>query len=246
MKRIGYAVAILLIFLAGLAAAIRPSMASAHDGSAGINCQSVGFSYVNFKDATNTVNESISIDGSNVYSAPFSFTGTSGSHSVGINPGPGTHTVSASANWNTNGESGSFSSSARVECGGETTTTTTTTPCRENCNPCPPGQHQGGKDGEPGNDATCVPDNPPCIDCQTTTTTTTPPPTTTEPPVTTTTEPAVTTTTEPPSTSPPPVKNKPPAPPKNNKPPKKHHPKPPSACPPGKPYTGTCGVQGSG
>lgn len=132
-----------------------------------------------------------------------------------------------------------------------TTSTTTTTPQP----PCPNGEPPiHGKDGQPGNDA-CNPCLPPvnvekCPGDTTTsitTTTTSPPTTTTEPPVTTTTEPPVTTT-EPPSTTPPPKSNKPPKPkPPKTTPPKKHAtPKPPPACPPGKPYAGKCGVQGSG
>lgn len=80
---------------------------------------------------------------------------------------------------------------------------------------------------------------PPPTTTTETETTTTQPPTTTEPPTTTTTSPPVS---QPPATKPPSSKPKP-----KPKPPKQHaKPKPPPACPPGQPFTGKCGVQGSG
>lgn len=152
---------------------------------------------------------------------------------------------------------GDYLGACRSETTTGTTTTqpTTTTTTTETQPPfkCPNGEPPiHGQDGAPGNDS-CDPCAPPVNveKCpppsdSTTATTTSPPPTTTEPPTTTTTPP-VTTTTEPPSTTPPPKQQKPPKQnPPHAKPPKKHTPKPPPACPPGQPYAGKCGVQGSG
>lgn len=135
----------------------------------------------------------------------------------------------------------------------ETTTTGTTTTTPQP--PCPNGEPPiHGQDGQPGNDACnpCLPPVnvqkcPPPNDSTTITTTTTPPPSTTTETQTQTTE-TQTTETTPPTTKPP--ATKPPAtkPPRQlPPPPKKHHkPKPPPACPPGQPFNGVCGVQGSG
>lgn len=220
-----------LIVMAGFLAAIRPSIGSAHTGNASISCYEVTFHYADFKaGVTNTISESVSVDGSNVYSSSFSFAGAGGSHSVQIGLTHGAHSISVSASWDTNGHQGSFHESAEVDCGGDTTETThpetthvetettptvPTPPCPGGMEPNPP----GGQDGKPGNDR-CKPDEPPTTTPAVTTSTT---PTVPTPPVTvtnstTTTTPETTTTTPPPPTptSPPTPSPAPPKPPKGS------------------------------
>lgn len=250
----------LLVFAVGLFAAIRPSIATAHEGGATITCSSVTFSYTDFANATNTVSEVVTVDGVTAHSGTFAFTGTGGSHSVAITvPADGeSHTVIASSSWNTNGHQGSFRESAELECGNTTTTTTTepptttteTTPPGPPCPDNPGGQPPnppGGKDGHPGNDE-CVPDTPPAPPAPPltigvapvppgTTTSTTPivtlPPTTT---TVTTPEPEQGTSeaTSEPETAPRPRK------------PRGLPPTAPPPCRPGAVETERCGVQGSG
>ena len=94
-------------------------VASAHNGQASITCTSVTFSYTDFVNAQNFVSEQIQVDGSTVYSAGFSFNGSSGGHTVGISvPQDGkAHVIRASASWDTNGEQGSFEKLAELGCG---------------------------------------------------------------------------------------------------------------------------------
>lgn len=137
----------------------------------------------------------------------------------------------------------------------ETTTTQTTTTTPPPPFKCPNGEEPiHGQDGNPGNDS-CEPCAPP-VNIEKCPGDTTPPGTTTEPPGTTTTpEPPTTTTTTTPTTGPPttttettPVAPPPAKPhkPKHPKPPKGTPPNAPPPCPPGKPYAGTCGVEGQG
>jgi hypothetical protein len=86
------------------------TVASAHSANFQVTCGSVMFSFVDFPTANgNTVTETITVDGSQVYGQPFTFNGASGSNTVVLNL-TGNHTVVASASWNTNGVSGSSSS----------------------------------------------------------------------------------------------------------------------------------------
>lgn len=192
--------------------------------------------------------------------------GSDGPHEWGSYPGQGD-----ASQIDNNCGAGETTTSTTTTTSTETTTTTTTNPCPTNdcgpgqhctvepCNPpqppCPNGEPPiHGKDGVPGNDA-CNPCLPPvnvekCPQVTTTSTTTTQP---TESTTTTTTiEPTTESTTTESTPAPvtptptPPVKHKPPAKHQTPPPAKPHHPKPPPACPPGKPYTGKCGVQGSG
>ncbi len=109
---------LLAIGLVGLGL-MAAQVASAHTGQASITCSSVTFSYTDFVNAPNTVSEQIQVDRSTVYSAGFSFNGSSGGHAVGISvPQDGeAHTIRASASWDTNGEQGSFEKLAELVCG---------------------------------------------------------------------------------------------------------------------------------
>lgn len=232
-----------LVFAIGILAALLPGSASGHSGSGAISCTAVTFSYVDFAaDKTNTVTEAVTIDGAGVYAGSFSFTGASGSHTVAITvPQDGAgHVVVASASWDTNGHVGSFRNEATVECGEPPTTTTETTPPPPG-ERCPPGElPTDGKDGEPGNEECEPPTSPPVPPVVTV------PPATTQ--TTTTTTTATETTTPSPSSQPPapkPPAAKPPKGPAVVTPPKAPRNAPPT-CPPGKRFSGPCGVQGSG
>jgi hypothetical protein len=94
---------------------------SAHGVGISITCQSVTFNYRDFKSGvTATTNESVSIDGTQVVSKTFTFTGPTGSDVVPISVGAGTHTVTANADWT-------------VQGGGSKTKTATLS----GCPPCP-------------------------------------------------------------------------------------------------------------
>ena len=104
-----YFTAAVALSLAGVTLVSAP--ASAHTADFQISCGSVTFNLSSFPSTNgNTVNETIVVDGSTVYSQPFTFNGATGSNTVSINVAAGAHTVTASANWNTNGVSGSATS----------------------------------------------------------------------------------------------------------------------------------------
>jgi hypothetical protein len=90
-------VASLVIGYAGLAAVASP--ASAHRAFVQLSCNSVTFSLTGFPAAAgNTVDETITVDGSVVYDKPFTFDGASASNSVAINL-TGARTVNGTATW---------------------------------------------------------------------------------------------------------------------------------------------------
>jgi hypothetical protein len=94
--------------LAGLVIGALP--ASAHSATINVSCSGVTFTMTDFPQTNgNTVNETITVDGNQVYSQPFTFDGPTGTNTVGISLS-GNHTVVAGATWNTNGVSGSASS----------------------------------------------------------------------------------------------------------------------------------------
>jgi hypothetical protein len=81
--------------------------ASAHTGTATITCDSVTFSFTQFKDPTTVIREIVRIDGVKVVDTNFTLVGPSGSNVVSIDVPPGTHTVEARASW-TDSEGDSF------------------------------------------------------------------------------------------------------------------------------------------
>jgi hypothetical protein len=89
------------VSLAGLV--IAAPVALAHVARITIGCTSVDYNFTEFPDKTNTIQETVSIDGSQVASQTFTFTGHTGSNSIAIDVGPGTHTVTATASWGTKG-----------------------------------------------------------------------------------------------------------------------------------------------
>jgi hypothetical protein len=89
--------------------AVAPA-AFAHTAHFQVGCGSVTFMFSGFPSANgNTVNETITVDGSTIYHQPFTFNGPAASNTVTVNLS-GNHTVVASAHWNTNGVRGSASS----------------------------------------------------------------------------------------------------------------------------------------
>lgn len=176
-----------LVLVAGLLAAILPGSATGHDGGASISCTAVTFAYSSFADATNQVQETVTIDGATAHAGPFTFVGPSGTHTVPISvPTDGAaHVVVAGASWDTNGHKGSFSDQQTLTCG-------TPPPPAERC---PPGEGPyDGKDGMPGNEE-CCPDADGDQKCDTT-------PPSTPPATTTPTVPPITTTPIPPTPAP--------------------------------------------
>jgi len=103
----------------GLAALLlNAAGAAAHVVTADISCTAVTFHCTDFPDANNnTINESVSIDGSLVVATTFSFNGPSGSNTIPISVPPGGHSIAAHADWNTNGESDTFGINKDVSCG---------------------------------------------------------------------------------------------------------------------------------
>jgi hypothetical protein len=90
--------------------------AQAHDFTATISCTKVTYAFKNFPSANNTVNEKVLVDGNQIASTSFSFSGSSGGNTVTINVPAGTHTVTAHADWNTNGKTGSDDVVKQVSC----------------------------------------------------------------------------------------------------------------------------------
>jgi hypothetical protein len=113
MKRLVLAVAV--IAMAVLAAT---PVASAHTGSATITCDSVTFSFEQFKDPTTVIHELVRIDGVLVESTDFTLTGASGSNTIQIDVPAGTHTVVARAEWSDT-EGGGFFRVVQVVSGCE-------------------------------------------------------------------------------------------------------------------------------
>ena len=101
MKRFLAAAAIVVVALA-----VSP-LASAHTGTATITCESITFSFEQFKDPTTVIREVIRIDGVKVSDTNFTLVGPSGSNVVSIDVPPGTHSVEARASW-TDSEGDSF------------------------------------------------------------------------------------------------------------------------------------------
>jgi hypothetical protein len=112
MKRVLIAVGLALTASGALA-----TSAQAHTGTATITCTQTTFSYQAFNSGSNTVQESVSIDGSVVASKSFTFPGPSGTDVVNVTVPAGTHTVVAHAQWNTNGQTGSFQVTKTLTCG---------------------------------------------------------------------------------------------------------------------------------
>lgn len=75
-----------------------------------ISCTAVSFHYGVFPKGTDSVNESVTIDGATVYSQATTFSGPETTHSVPVLVSAGKHHVVATATWNTNGASGSSTS----------------------------------------------------------------------------------------------------------------------------------------
>jgi hypothetical protein len=88
--------------LAGAASAATPASVA----KLSISCTAVSFHYGGFPKGTDSVNESVTIDGATVYSQATTFTGPETTHSVPILVSAGKHRVVAGATWNTNGASG--------------------------------------------------------------------------------------------------------------------------------------------
>jgi hypothetical protein len=120
MKRFVVAVAVALAALA-LAAP-----ASATTVIITITCDEATFAYSSFPEGlTSTSVESVTVDGTTVYSAPFEFVGPTDSHTVPLSI-VGNATVVATSAWTTPFNQGSVSSPPTpVECGGGTTDGTT-------------------------------------------------------------------------------------------------------------------------
>lgn len=94
MKRLVLAAATMIV----VALAATP-IASAHTGTATITCDSVTFSYEQFKDPTTVIHEVVRIDGVKVVDTNYTLTGSAGSDTVTIDVPAGTHTVVARAEW---------------------------------------------------------------------------------------------------------------------------------------------------
>jgi hypothetical protein len=107
--------------LAGLVATA--PTAWAHSASVQVSCSSATFTFAGFPSANgNTVNETVTADGSTVYSNSVTFNGTAAINTAIINLPAGSHIVVASATWNTNGVSGSASSGdTPLSCPGQPT-----------------------------------------------------------------------------------------------------------------------------
>jgi hypothetical protein len=90
-----------IISLAGLVVAA-PAVSASHEVVFTITCNSVTFHFEEFGQKTQTVQETVSIDGTQVASHSFTFTGPHATNTISISVGPGTHTVTATVNWDTN------------------------------------------------------------------------------------------------------------------------------------------------
>jgi hypothetical protein len=105
-----------MLVVGALVAVVVPA-ASAHVGNATIACAGVTFNYTSgFPDPTNTVQEYVYIDGSQVAQASYTFSGAGGpgdSNTVAISVPAGTHTVTADA-YSSEGEVVGFPVSATV------------------------------------------------------------------------------------------------------------------------------------
>lgn len=93
-------------------------------GRTEFSCTHVTFTFEGFANAPgNTVQEVVSIGGSPVGSATFTFDGPTGSNTIPIVALPGRYVVDAHAKWNTNGVAGAFDHHAKVRCTGGFTVT---------------------------------------------------------------------------------------------------------------------------
>ena len=95
--------------------------ASAHTGRVKlITCNSVVFRYKRFPTTTNSVDETVTIDGSTAVTKTFTFTGPDATDTVPVGMAPGVHTVTASSQWTERKGtvSKSVTATAVVTCGG--------------------------------------------------------------------------------------------------------------------------------
>jgi hypothetical protein len=90
-----------LMSLAGLVV-MAPAVSASHEVVFTITCTGVTFHFEEFGQKTQTVQETVSIDGTQVASQSFTFTGPHATNTISISVGPGTHTVTATVNWDTN------------------------------------------------------------------------------------------------------------------------------------------------
>ncbi len=99
-----------------------PPSAYANVGTATATCSQVTFSFQLFPSTgTNTINETVTVDGALVASTTIQFVGSTGSNSIPIAVAAGPHTVVSHADWNSNGVSGSFDATQVISCGCSTT-----------------------------------------------------------------------------------------------------------------------------
>src|SRR5207244_2866665 len=103
---------LLLAFILALGiAGVTASSAWAAKGPATVKCASssalaVTWTFSEFPAESNTVIETIKVDGVRIYKGEFQFNGPSGTNTVTISLAPGSHEIKTHAGWVTNGVGG--------------------------------------------------------------------------------------------------------------------------------------------
>lgn len=99
-----------------------PPSAYANVAAATATCSQVTFTFQLFPSTgTNTINETVSVDGAQVASTTYTFMGSTSSNNIAIAVPAGGHTVTAHADWNSNGVSGAYDVTQAVSCNCATT-----------------------------------------------------------------------------------------------------------------------------
>jgi uncharacterized repeat protein (TIGR01451 family) len=113
-RRLSYAAAVAFAVSALLPLVASPAWA--HTGTATATCSAVTYTYQSFPTGSNTVHETVKIDGVVAATHDATFQGSSGTDVVAIHPSAGSHAVVAAASWNTNGAVGSISVPSTISC----------------------------------------------------------------------------------------------------------------------------------
>lgn len=146
-KAAGLAVAALV------AVAVFAATAGAHNGTVGISCDAVTFSFTSFPEGSSTISYTVTADG-HTSGGQHTISGPADAFTVPLNLAGGVHHVSAQATWTVDG-GGTASGESTIHCDGHqppppppppvfTTTVTTTTDVKPPPAVCPTGTTQEG------------------------------------------------------------------------------------------------------
>jgi hypothetical protein len=110
---------VLALTAAAFASVLVAPAASAHTGRVKlITCNTVVLRYKRFTPGTNSVDETVTIDGSTAVSKTFTFTGPDATDTIPVGMAPGIHTVTVSSQWTVRKVSKSVTATAVLTCGG--------------------------------------------------------------------------------------------------------------------------------